>query len=280
MQSTLIKKRMYRLKATKSICILILIISASHTPSYANNTVSRQILLLLGTSKCERCNLRGANLNYASIKDAALRSSDLSTANLSYSNLEGADLRYSNLSDTTLTGSTLRGSDLTNALLHGANLDDADLTGAKFTTKQLLSANWINAYGVDLMQIDSDELVKATTLLIRNSQLKKADSFFDILLLKNPGDPELWVSRAVNRVRMGQEMLAKKDLRYGREIYQDRGDLRAVKIIEEYEGALDKAMGSIPQHTKGNGYGVTALNSIKSLLPLLVPLARKALIPY
>jgi len=278
--ATLIHKCVHRLDTNKFINILIFMIFTSYTPSYAKDDVTRQTLLLLGTGKCERCNLRGASLIYANIKDAALRSSDLSAANLSYSNLDGADLRDSNLSDITLTGSTLRGADLTNAVLHGANLDDVDLTGAKLSTKQLISANWMNAYGIDLMKVDPDELVKATSLLIRNSQLKKADSFFEVLLLRRPGDPELWISRALNRFRIGQEVLAKKDLKHGQQIYQVRGDLRAVKLIEEYEATLDKAMESIPQHAKGNGYGVTALNSIKILLPLLVPLARKALIPY
>jgi len=86
--------------------------------------------------------LRGAYLEGADFRVAALIGADLKGANLSMADLEGADLKGANLRAVNLEGACLVGTDL-----RGADLGGADLRGANLRTAYLEGAN---LEGVDL----------------------------------------------------------------------------------------------------------------------------------
>ena len=85
-------------------------------------------------------NLRSADLSYAN-----LRSADLSYADLSYANLSSADLSYADLSYANLSYANLSSANLSSADLSSANLISADLSYANLISANLISANLISA---------------------------------------------------------------------------------------------------------------------------------------
>ena len=86
-------------------------------------------------------NLRGADLSYADLSGADLRSANLRSANLSYADLRSANLRYANLSGADLRSADLRSANLRYANLRSADLRYADLRSANPRYADLRSAN-------------------------------------------------------------------------------------------------------------------------------------------
>jgi len=250
------------------------------TSAFANGSVDSLAVMLLTTRKCERCNLQGADLVYARISGAKLQNADLSRADLSHSDLEAADLRYADLRFANLSNSSLRGAVLTGAKLEGALLDQADVTGAKLTSDQLTSANWSGAYGYDPMLLDIGDLYKLSKQLIGAGELQKADDFLTLSIKKRPEDPELWVARAMNRFKIGQDANGIEDLKVARAIYEQQGDQASVSTIDKFMNTHGAAVKASKPQRSGSGYGMAVVNGIQKLLPLLVPLAKKALMPY
>lgn len=89
---------------------------------------------LLSTGVCRGCDLSGADLSLAALRNAVggggleiLRGADLYEANLSGANLQDTDLVGADLRLANLAGADLRSADLTGAILFGANLYEADL---------------------------------------------------------------------------------------------------------------------------------------------------------
>ena len=94
----------------------------------------------------KRANLRyadlaGADLRSANLTDADLTGADLRSANLTGADLTDADLRSANLTDADLTDADLTGADLRSADLRSANLRYADLIYADLTGADLAGAN-------------------------------------------------------------------------------------------------------------------------------------------
>lgn len=77
--------------------------------------------------------LRGVNLNWATLRRVHLSGADLSDANLKGVDLSGVDLSEALLRDADLTGAILSHANLSRANLSNAILRDADLTGAILT---------------------------------------------------------------------------------------------------------------------------------------------------
>lgn len=146
------------------------------------NIVNRgDLVKLLATNQCPRCNLTNANLSSANLTAANLEGANLGNAFLGSTNfqksnlgsaylggallgkvnlenaylgsayLENAYLGDADLKAANLRNADLRGANLRNASLQGAYLEDADLTGAK-----LRGANLTGAYleGADLTGAD------------------------------------------------------------------------------------------------------------------------------
>lgn len=106
------------------------------TPLAAENL--NDLNRLLGTKKCQKCDLSNAGLIHANLTGADLSGANLVNANLSQANLAGADLS---------------GADLTGASFYGANLTGADLSGANLAGTDLRNAYLVNA---TLKNVDLD----------------------------------------------------------------------------------------------------------------------------
>ena len=109
------------------------IVALLATPAFGFSEAD--IATLNATGSCPGCDLSGAVLSHADLRDAELSGADLThadltsvdlrRANLPYANLFRADLRGANLSDANLYSADLR-----EAVLDQANLDEADLSRA------------------------------------------------------------------------------------------------------------------------------------------------------
>jgi Pentapeptide repeats (8 copies) len=102
-------------------------------PAWANNPA--EVMQMLNTRTCMRCDLSGANLVVKKLDRSQLLASDFRQANLQgsslrFSNLNRGKFNQANLSGANLSYSLLRLADLRGANLSYANLTDTDLSAA------------------------------------------------------------------------------------------------------------------------------------------------------
>jgi len=270
------------MKRTKHLLYYLVISSMviSGAAIRADDEIDKKILMLFRTGKCDRCNLQGANLMYLQKKRVSLKYTDLSDANLSYSDLEGADLRSANLTNSNLLGSSLRNANLTGTRIDGANLVNTDLAGAIVTIRQLTKANWTEAYGYDLNQFSNEDLQSGINSLMLNRQYSRAETFFKVLTLKMPSNPEILVSRSINLLQLGQDGQGIKYLNTARALYKEQGDKASMDMIDKFISRHEEASASARPSSEGSGAGISAINNIKSLIPIILPLARKAFLTF
>ena len=112
------------------------------------------LALAIGQAIGANCNLSGADLSGADLREADLSGADLREANLSRADLRRADLRYANLRGADLRGAYLRYADLSYADLRYANLSGADLSYADLRYANLSGAD---LSGADLSYADLSE---------------------------------------------------------------------------------------------------------------------------
>lgn len=96
---------------------------------------------LLGTKKCQDCDLSRSGLIHANLVGASLSNANLAGANLSQADLAGADLSGANLAGTSLYGANLTGANLSGANLAGTDLRNAYLTNVDLANVDLDQAN-------------------------------------------------------------------------------------------------------------------------------------------
>jgi len=263
--------------------LLILVFSSivvSGAAIRADDKIDKKILLFISSGNCNRCSLRGANLMYVQRKRASLKYADLSDANLSYSDLEEADLTSANLTNSNLHGSSLRKANLTGARIDGANLVNTDLTGAIITTQQLIKTNWTEAYGYDLNQFSSEDLQSGIDSLIFHRQYSRAETFFKILTLKMPSNPEILVGRSINLLQLGQDGQSIAYLNAARILYKEQGDKASIDIIDKFISRHAEASANAKPRAEGSGAGIKAINNLQQLIPILLPLAMKAFLAF
>ena len=115
---------------------------------------------LLATNECEKCDLRGTNLDQANLREAELeranfegahlRGVNLDRADLEGVNLRGADLEEAQLREVDLSAKPRRPANLQFANFENANLEGAKLKGALLRGANLAGANLVEAdLGVD-----------------------------------------------------------------------------------------------------------------------------------
>lgn len=118
---------------------------------------------LLGTKRCNECDLSNSGLIHARLIGAELKNANLVNANLSQANLAGADLSGANLSGASLYGANLTGANLTqanltgtdlrnaylmNTVLEDVDLDLANLNGVKGISEQAATPEQFHRWGV------------------------------------------------------------------------------------------------------------------------------------
>ena len=104
----------------KTLMILSITMALLASPSWGYK--QEDLDKLAATNTCQKCDLAGADLHLAYLREA-----NLTKANLTKANLEKAILTKANLA-----GADLRGTVLTGAVLRDAKIDFADFTKAKF----------------------------------------------------------------------------------------------------------------------------------------------------
>ena len=127
------------MKAPLVSLIAVLTTTTLSFPTQAENL--SHLNQLLGTKKCNGCDLSSAGLIHANLAGAQLSGANLVNANLSQANLAGADLSGANL-----TGASLYGANLTGANLTGANLTGVDMRNTYLMNTQLEGVDLNTAY--------------------------------------------------------------------------------------------------------------------------------------
>jgi hypothetical protein len=154
----------------KNVAVFIVPENNKSTLSTASGETLENISTFLDTDKCVGCDLSGANLYNADLRDvdlegAKLNDAILANADLSGANLKGAELRNADLTGAKLKGATLAGADLANAILINSDLSDADLTaanmeGADVTGADLTDAQMKDAVTTGVVRNNPDVTVK------------------------------------------------------------------------------------------------------------------------
>lgn len=103
---------------------------------------------LLGTKRCNECDLDSVGLIHANLAGAALSNANLANANLSQANLAGANLSGANLRGASLYGANLTGANLTGADLSGTDLRNAYLIDTTLENVDLDTANLNGVKGI------------------------------------------------------------------------------------------------------------------------------------
>ena len=128
---------------------LLAALCASLQPAFSANPKDVKRLKLL--RMCKGCDLSGAKLRYADLKNALLVGA----------NLSGADLKAADLSGSNLTGANLTDADLSESDLNGSVLVDADLRGADLYNANLLRSD-LRGADLSTIEIDASRLIEAT----------------------------------------------------------------------------------------------------------------------
>jgi uncharacterized protein YjbI with pentapeptide repeats len=82
---------------------------------------------LIQTGKCRGCNLKGADLSKANLRNAELEDANLQSADLTGANLQDADFDRANLQSAKLKGAIIDNTDFSSANLTGASIDLQEL---------------------------------------------------------------------------------------------------------------------------------------------------------
>ena len=117
---------------------------------------------LLDSGRCDRCDLRWADLSGRRLTGVSLAGSDLRGADFS-----GSNLRYADLTRADLGQARLDGADLSGARLQGARLFGVDLTETRLAGADLRDA--------DLRHLDVDlalEFLDLTGVLLEGARFR------------------------------------------------------------------------------------------------------------
>lgn len=234
----------------------------------------RDMIRLLTTKQCPRCDLRGADLVHANLSGADLQGALLIGANLSRADLSHADLRGSDLRQASLFGTNLANSKLTGSLMAGADLREADLSGAVIVTKkQPKETNQLNTEDGTKTNRRSIQAHNDGYAAYQASQLVMAELYFSEAIRMNPNQAQSWVARSIVRTRLGEYEGAKTDLVEAYKIAQD---------AQNHEGSVSikKAIVELDQRTNPGTKGGKRnelMGAAGGIIGILAPLAMKAL---
>ena len=137
-----------KLRIISSLAALTAILLTGTSSLQAENL--NDLNKLLGTKKCQDCDLSRSGLIHANLVGASLSNANLTNTNLSQANLAGADLSGANLTGASLYGANLTGADLSGANLAGTDLRNAYLTNVDLANVDLDQANLDGVKGISL----------------------------------------------------------------------------------------------------------------------------------
>ena len=238
------------------------------------------LIRLLTTNICRSCNLSHADLAYSSLDSADLTGSKFTKAILINSTLANANLSNADLSNVNLTGSDLQGANFTGAILEGVNFNNANLTGAIISREQLLQSHWHRAFGVDTSILLDSDLLELVVIHLRENELAAAKQYLSSILTRSSDNASIFVLRASINFKSGEINSAVNDLKLAINIFESNGDFDSAMAVEEVLTSYKNSFEMLPPKAYGSGYGIEMLNAVKSIVPILLPLTSKFLLPF
>ena len=242
----------------------------------ANATDPGALLRILDQRNCNRCNLQGADLVNADLRDARLEGAQLQRANLSGARLDGADLRQADLSFTSLAGASLQGADLRGAKLNGTDLRNSNLSGALMNPGGLSRSHWQQAQGITGSMHSYAELHNAGIQAAQAGRLPEAERWFSEAIQRLPEAAVSWVARGISRAEQGNLALAAQDFRHASKLYTELGDNEQAIMLRKTADLIIKPK---QEPNGGNGIGTKAISGVIALAELLAPLAATTILP-
>ena len=236
------------------------------------------VLELLSTNTCSFCNLSYADLAYSSLPRADMSGSKLSNAILVNSILTNANLSDADLSNANLSGSDLKYVDFTGAILRGTDFTNANLTGSSISRSQLVRSRWQRALGIDTSILLDTDIMELINIHLRANQLMAANNYLSSMLSRSNDDASLYLLRASINFKSGYINSAIHDLQMAIDIYERSGDVKSAHAVNEVLFSYD-INSEVTSKSYGPGYGIEMLDAIKSIVPILVPLTSKFLLP-
>ena len=258
--------------------MLALVAGSLGVTSTAIAADQQDLIQLLESGQCRKCQLSDVDLTHSDLRDADLQGAQLQRANLSQARLDGANLSGSDLSFTSLQGSSLRGSDLRNSRLIGTDLRRTDLSGALLDPKALDQSHWDGARGVNQGARSHAGLHNAGVDAAQAERWREAEELFNAAIKAKPEEPLSWVARGLSRGEQGKDDLASRDLAHAGQLFADRGDMVKADQLKEASKLVynsEKQAGT----PSGNGIGSVLLSSALSTAQAIAPIALKALMP-
>ena len=237
------------------------------------------LVKLLSTNICISCNLSHADLAYSHLYGADISESKLSDAVLINSTLTNANLKDADLTNANLSGADLKGVNFMGATLDGTNFKNADLSGAIILREQLLQSRWRHAMGIDTSLLLDADLFDIVVMHLKSNQLAAAEQYLSLLLTRTNDDPSLFVLRASINFKSGDINSALNDLELASNMFAHRGDSEGAMAVEEVINSYDIHSANLQNNAYGSGHGIKMLNAVKSIVPLVLPLTSKFLLP-
>lgn len=232
-----------------------------------------QVMRLLATGQCPRCDLRDADLVHADLQRANLQGALLQGANLSRANLNGANLQGADLRQASLVGANLNATQLQQARLDGADLREADLAGAQISPLALRVSHLEAAINLPKGARSAAEIHNQGSADYQAGQFARAEQQFSEAISLEPGVAQSWIARSMARIKLGDNSGAKADLSYALQLSEQAGNNEGTEQIKKALAQLDQEQK--PGKRGGQLNNITA--AAGSLFKILAPLAMKAL---
>lgn len=212
---------------------------------------------LLATKKCPLCDLSGAGLVQANLRNAELVGANLSGANLAGANLSGANLSGANLSQTSLQGANLTGANLAGAVLTGTDLRGAFLHQVNFTAVNLSQAYVQGAQGMPQEAGTPDLFYGWGLLETRKGNYRSALTSYNKALGLDPEFAPGYLGRGVAYLRLGNEQAAKENVEYAAELFKTQENTAGYETAQGFLKNLQEMADA-----RNAGAGTPQLDSI------------------
>lgn len=255
-------------RAALHCCWLLLATPATALASPAD------LVRLLTSRQCPRCDLRGADLVHADLRGANLQGAVLVGANLGRANLQASNLQGADLRQASLLGANLSGTQLQGARLDGADLRQADLQGAQVNPVSLQRAHLQGAQHLPAGSKSPAALHNEAVQAYEQGDFPRAEALFSESIHAQPEQPESWIGRALTRSRQHQNETAAADLMHASKLTAQRGNQVGEKQLRDAAQHLQQQY-QAQGNSNNRGAAITATTS--GLLKILASLALKAL---
>jgi len=231
------------------------------------------LVRLLSSRQCPRCDLRGADLVHADLRGANLQGAVLVGANLGRANLQASNLQGADLRQASLLGADLSGARLQDARLDGTDLREADLHGAEVSAASLQRAHVQGARHLPAGSRSHAALHNEAVQAYERGDYPGAELLFSEAIRSQPEHPESWIGRSLARTRQQQNERAAADLLYASTLTGQQGNQQGEQQLRQAALELQQQYQTIDGSNRGSGVA----SATSGLFKLLAPIALKML---